>query len=91
MGTIYYQSNRHNNQIVDFEHMNEDYRWAGDYDLDEEGEENTSDCPGWSEQTVKIVFTDSLAKWDDQLDQWVEIKPTASLLLALELEIESQL
>jgi hypothetical protein len=91
MAKTYNSTTRHEGQIIDFTHMGEDYQWEGDYDVNESGEESTSDVPGWSEQTVEIVHTQSLAKWDSDLDQWIEIKPTHSVLTALELFIESEL
>lgn len=91
MAKIYHESQRYDDVVLDFTHMGEDYQWEGDYELHESGEADTYDCPGWSEQSVEIVHTQSLAKYDADLDLWLEIKPTHSLLLAVELQIESEL
>ena len=91
MAKTYHNTTRYEDQIVDFTHMGEDYQWEGDYEVNESGDADTDTCPGWSEQTVEIVHTQSLAKWDSDLDQWIEIKPTHSVLTALELHIESEL
>jgi len=91
MAKTYHNTTRHEDQIVDFTHMGEDYQWQGDYEVNESGDADTDTCPGWSEQTVEIVHTKSLYKWHFYLDQWIEIKPTHSVLTALELHIESEL
>jgi hypothetical protein len=91
MAKIYRESQRYDDAVVDFEHMGEDYRWEGDYDVNEEGEVDTYDCPGWSERDVEIVYTKSFSKYDEEQDMWFEVKPTPSLLIWLELLIESQL
>jgi len=91
MAKIYHESQSYDDAVVDFEHMGEDYRWEGDYDVNEEGESDTYDCPGWSEQTVEVIHTKSLTKYDEEKDEWIDVRPTHSLLLAVELEIESQL
>jgi hypothetical protein len=91
MAKIYRESQRYDDAVVDFEHMGEDYRWEGDYDVNEEGEADTDDCSGWSERDVEIVYTKSFSKYDEEQDMWFEVKPTPSLLIWLELLIESQL
>jgi hypothetical protein len=91
MAKTYYNTTRHEDQIVDFNYMGRDYQWEGDYEVLEEGEADNDNYLGWSEKSVEIVHTQSLAKWASDLDQWIEIKPTHSVLTALELHIESEL
>ena len=91
MAKTYYETTSYSDRVVDFTQMCEDYQWAGDYDIEEEGEADTDTCPGWSEKTATITYTKGIFQWSEASDMWIEITPTPSLILALEMKIESEL
>jgi len=71
-------------QEITFTHEGQDYLWIGDYTIESFGEEESEWAPAYGEIEVKIDHTASLMSYEDGID----IIPTASMLLALELEIE---
>ena len=71
-------------QEITFTHEGQDYLWIGDYSMESYGEEESEYAPAYGEIEVKIEGTHSLSSYEDG----IEIVPTASLLMALELEIE---
>lgn len=80
-----YDSENYFDQEVDFHYEGQDYRWMGDYTIDYFGEEETEFAPAYGEIEVKITHTSSLSSYEDG----AEIIPTPSMLMAVELEIES--
>lgn len=72
------------NQEITFTHEGKDYLWTGDYTIESFGEEESEYAPAYGEMEVKIDHTYSLMSYEDG----IEIKPTESMLMALELEIE---
>jgi hypothetical protein len=45
MAKTYHNTTRHEDQIVDFTHMGEDYQWEGGYEVNESGDADTDTCP----------------------------------------------
>jgi RNA recognition motif-containing protein len=80
-----YDSENYFDQEVDFHYEGQDYRWMGDYTIDYFGEEETEFAPAYGEIEVKITHTSSLSSYEDG----AEIIPTPSMLMAVELQIES--
>ena len=79
-----YDSENYFDQEVDFHYEGQDYRWMGDYTIDYFGEDESEFAPAYGEMEVKITHTSSLSSYEDG----AEIIPTASILMAVELEIE---
>jgi hypothetical protein len=69
---------------ITFTYEGRDYLWIGDYSIESFGEDESEYAPAYGEIEVKIDHTASLSSYEDGID----IKPTDSMLLALELEIE---
>ena len=78
-------------QEVEFEYDGYEYIWAGDYTIEESIEEETYDYPAFGEIEITIDHTSSLAYYDHENDIVVQVKPTPSLLLHVELIIEHNL
>ena len=79
-----YDSEHHFDQEITFTYDGIDYQWIGDYTIDYFGEDETEFAPTYGEMEVKITHTSSLSSYEDG----AEIIPTASILMAVELEIE---
>lgn len=71
-------------QEITFTYEDQDYLWVGDYTIETYDEEESEYAPAYGEMEVKIDHTYSLMSYEDG----IEIKPTESMLMALELEIE---
>lgn len=69
---------------ITFSYEDKDYLWIGDYTIESYGEAESEFAPAYGEMEVKIDHTASLMSYEEG----VEIIPPASMLLALELEIE---
>jgi len=79
-----YDSENFFDQEITFSYEDKDYLWVGDYSIESYSEDESEFAPAYGEIEVKIDHTASLMSYEDGID----IKPTASMLLALELEIE---
>ena len=79
-----YDVEHHFDQEITFTYDGIDYQWIGDYTIDYFGEDETEFAPAYGEMEVKITHTSSLSSYEDG----AEIIPTASILMAVELEIE---
>ena len=79
-----HDSENYFDQEITFTYEDKDYLWVGDYTIETYGEEESDYAPAYGEMEVKIDHTASLMSYEDG----IEIKPTASMLMALELEIE---
>ena len=79
-----YDSEHYFDQEITFTYDGIDYQWIGDYTIDYFGEDESEYTPAYGEMEVKIDHTHSLLSYEDG----AEIIPTASILMAVELEIE---
>jgi hypothetical protein len=79
-----HNSENYFDQEITFSYEDQDYLWIGDYSIESYGEEESEYAPAYGEIEVKIEDTHSLSSYEDG----IEIVPTSSLLMALELEIE---
>ena len=79
-----HNSENYFDQEITFSYEDQDYLWIGDYSIESYGEEESEYAPAYGEIEVKIEGTHSLSSYEDG----IEIVPTSSLLMALELEIE---
>lgn len=79
-----YDSEQYFDQEIQFSYEGKDYLWTGDYTIDYFGEDESEFAPAYGEMEVKITHTSSLSSYEDG----AEIIPTASILMAVELEIE---
>ena len=79
-----HNSENYFDQEITFSYEDQAYLWIGDYSIESYGEEESEYAPAYGEIEVKIEGTHSLSSYEDG----IEIVPTSSLLMALELEIE---
>jgi len=79
-----YNLDHYTDQEVDFTYDGIDYKWIGDYTIEYYGEDESEFAPAYGEMEVRINHTSSLMSYEDGAD----IIPTASILMAVELEIE---
>lgn len=79
-----HDSENYFDQEITFSYEDKDYLWVGDYTIETYGEDESEYAPAYGEMEVKIDHTHSLMSYEDG----IEIKPTESMLMALELEIE---
>jgi hypothetical protein len=82
-----YNLDHYTDQEVDFTYDGIDYIWVGDYTIESYFEEESEYAPSYGEVEVKINHTSSLASYEDG----IEIIPTPSMLMAVELQIERNL
>jgi hypothetical protein len=86
-----YNLEHYEDQQLDFSFNELDYIWTGDYTVESEGEEETEYAPAYGESEVKIFHTLSLSYYDQNKDVFIEVKPTPSILIHIELLIERNL
>ena len=79
-----YDSEHHFDQEITFTYDGIDYQWIGDYTIEYYGEDESEFAPAYGEMEVRINHTSRLMSYEDG----AEIIPTASILMAVELEIE---
>lgn len=79
-----YDSEHYFDQEIQFSYEGKDYLWIGDYTIEYYGEDESEFAPAYGEMEVSIDHTSSLLSYEDGCD----LIPTASILLAVELEIE---
>jgi hypothetical protein len=82
-----YETENYFNQEIQFTYEGQDYLWIGDYTIESFYTEESEYAPPYGEIEVKIDHTYGLSSYEDGID----IKPTPSLLVALEIEIERNL
>ena len=87
----YNDSTLYQDQEIEFTYEGNDYRWVGDYEVREWGETYSYDYPGDSDREVKVFRTYDLCSYDPDLDQWLTVYPSGSILATIENEIESTL
>jgi len=78
-------------QEIEFDFMGIPHIWQGDYSVEYNGEEESEFAPEFGENEVIINHTSSLSYYDEILDIVVQVKPTPSILLHIELIIEHNL
>jgi len=82
-----YNLDHYTDQEVDFTYEGIDYKWIGDYTIEYYDTDESEYAPAYGEVEVKINHTSSLASYEDG----IEMIPTPSMLMAVELEIERNL
>ena len=87
----YNDSTLYTDEQIDFTYEGNEYRWIGDYEVSEWGETSSYDYPGDSDREVRVVHTADLCSYDPDLDQWLTVYPSGSILATIENEIESTL
>jgi hypothetical protein len=78
-------------QEIEFTYEGNEYVWKGDYSVDCLYEDESEFAPSYGESYVWIQHTTSLSYYNENLDEVVEVKPTPSILMELELQIERTL
>ena len=88
MGKRFYETEQHFGVEIEFRYDGQDYIWKGDYEVNSWGEDSDHDYPGDCEAEVEILDTDTLIKWDEMMEMWVDVEMTRSIQAKIELEIE---
>jgi hypothetical protein len=83
-----YETEHHHDQQVEFTYEGKEYIWEGDYTIDQNVEEESECAPAYGEFEVTIDHTTSLSYYDEDLEVNVEVKPTNSILVELQFQIE---
>jgi hypothetical protein len=83
-----YESENYHDQQVEFTYEGKEYIWEGDYTIEQTGEEESEYAPSYGEFEVTIDHTTSLSYYDEDLEVNVEVKPTNSILIELQFQIE---
>lgn len=83
-----YETENYFDQEIEFTYEGREYTWVGDYTIEHTGEEESEFAPALGEMEITIDHTTSLSYYDEEQDLNVEVKPTTSILMELEIEIE---
>ena len=83
-----HETENYHDQEIEFTYEGHEYIWQGDYSIEQTFEDESEYAPSLSEMEVKIDYTTSLSYYDEDLEQNVEVVPTPSILMELELQIE---
>jgi hypothetical protein len=83
-----YESENYHDQQVEFTYEGKEYIWEGDYTIEQNVEEESECAPAYGEFEVTIDHTTSLSYYDEDLEVNVELKPTNSILIELQFQIE---
>jgi hypothetical protein len=86
-----YDTETHYDQQVNFIYEGFEYVWQGDYIVTNCGEDESEYAPGYGETEIQIQHTNSLSYYDEATDDVIDVIPTPSILLELEIEIERNL
>jgi hypothetical protein len=86
-----YDCETHYDKEVIFDYEGKTYYWQGDYTVSNWGEDESDYAPAYGETEVTIDYTASLSYNDEETDEVIEVKPTRSLLMQIEIEIERNL
>jgi len=86
-----YDSETHYDKEVNFIYEGREYVWQGDYTVTNCGEDESEFAPGYGETEILIQHTNSLSYYDEATDDVIDVIPTPSILLELEIEIERNL
>jgi len=87
----YDDTETHYDQEIEFTFEGEQYIWHGDYSIRTWGETSDWDYCGDSEQEVEIDDTVSIRKFDEDNNDWIDVKPTNSMICEVSIEIERKL
>lgn len=79
-----YETENFFDKEITFTYDGIDYLWIGDYSVESYGVDESEFAPAYGEIEVKIDRTHGLSSYEDGFD----ITPTASMLTAIEIEIE---
>jgi hypothetical protein len=82
------ETENYHDQQVEFTYEGREYIWEGDYTIEQNVEEESECAPAYGEFEVTIDHTTSLSYYDEDLEINVEVKPTNSILVELQLQIE---
>jgi hypothetical protein len=83
-----YETEHHHDQQVEFTYEGKEYIWEGDYTIEQNVEEESECAPAYGEFEVTIDHTTSLSYYDEDSEINVEVKPTNSILVELQFQIE---
>ena len=86
-----YDQEQFHDQEIEFTYEGKEYVWQGDYTVTNWGEDESDYAPAYGEVEVSIDHTASLSFYDEETDTVIEVKPTPSLLVILEIKIERNL
>lgn len=86
-----YDSETHYDKEVNFIYEGLDYVWQGDYTVNNSAEYESEYAPGYGETEIVIDHTSSLFYFNPSTDEVIEVIPTPSILMELEIEIERNL
>jgi hypothetical protein len=86
-----YDSETHYDKEVNFIYEGLEYVWQGDYIVTNCGEDESEYAPRYGETEIQIQHTNSLSYYDEATDDVIDVIPTPSILLELEIEIERNL
>jgi hypothetical protein len=78
----------YHDQQVEFTYEGKEYIWEGDYTIESTWEDESEYAPSYGEKEVIIDHTTSLSYYDEDLEVNVEVKPTNSILVELQFQIE---
>ena len=84
-------SENYHDQEIEFTYEGREYVWAGDYSIEYTYEEEGEFDPAYGDHEVTIDHTTSLSYYNEEEDKVIEVKPTPSILMEVELEIERTL
>ena len=84
-------SENYHDQEIEFTYEGREFVWQGDYSIEYTYEDESEFAPAYGEAEVSIDHTTSLSYYDEDFDEVVEVKPTPSILMEVELEIERTL
>jgi hypothetical protein len=83
-----YETENFYDQEIIFTYEGKEYTWEGDYTIEQSGEDESECAPAYGEFEVTIDHTTSLSYYDEDLEVNVEVKPTNSILVELQFQIE---
>jgi hypothetical protein len=86
-----YESETHYDKEVNFIYEGHEYVWQGDYIVTYCDEDESEWAPAYGETEIQIQHTNSLSYYDEATDDVIDVIPTPSILLELEIEIERNL
>ena len=86
-----YNTESHYDKQFNFIYEGHEYVWQGDYTVNNCGEDESDYAPAYGETEIVIDHTFSLSYYDEASDDVINVIPTPSILIELEIEIERNL
>jgi hypothetical protein len=86
-----YETETHYDKQVNFIYEGFEYVWYGDYTVTNCGEDESEYAPAYGETEISIDHTNSLFYYNETTDEVIDVIPTPSILIELEIEIERNL